>query len=444
MTETAPDAAGDTLTVIGQGGGRFGGRVRVPGDKSISHRAVLFGALASGRTDITGWLPANDCRATVGLVRALGATVTVDGPHVVVEGHGPDGLHEPTGPLDCGGSGTTMRLAAGILAGLPIYTILDGNAQLRSRPMDRVAEPLRRMGATILGRAGGRLAPLAIEGGGLRAIEYQPPMASAQVKSAVLLAGLFATGMTVVREPAPTRDHTERLLRAMGAGVETPATGVVTIWPSELQGLAITVPGDISSAAFLLAAGAIVPDAALTLTGVGVNPTRTGVLDVLRAMGAPIAERDGRLLQGEPVADLQISAAPLRGTTIGGPLIPRLIDELPVLAVVATQAAGVTEVRDAAELRVKETDRIATVAAELARMGAQIRAAPRWLPRDRADPLARRRRRQPRRPPAGDGALRRGPRGRGPDHGRRHGLHRRQLSWLRRHPGDARRGDLGR
>jgi 3-phosphoshikimate 1-carboxyvinyltransferase len=354
----------------------FGGRAEAPGDKSISHRAALFGAVAHGDTRIRGFLAANDCLASLDVARALGVPVEITPEEVVVRGRGPAALAEPERVLFCGGSGTTMRLLAGLMAGQPFYTILDGNAQLRGRPMDRVAGPLRRMGATILGRQGGGLAPLSIQGGGLRGIDYETPVASAQIKSAVLLAGLFAAGRTTVREPSPSRDHTERMLIAMGARVMRSEAAGVSVEPSELQALSLRVPGDISSAAFLLAAAAIVPGGQARIDGVGVNATRTGALEALRAMGAVINETGRRDEQGEPVADLTLEARPLKATRIDGALIPRLIDELPALAVVATQADGVTEVRDAAELRVKETDRIAMIAAELGKLGARIEPLP--------------------------------------------------------------------
>ncbi len=365
----------DSLCVIGPTQ-RLLGRVSVPGDKAIAHRAALFGALAEGPTVIYGFPPGDDCLATLEVVRGLGVTVTQDGDTVTIHGSGPTGLREPDRLLACGGSGTTLRLAAGLLAGQPFTSILDGNAQLRTRPMDRVAEPLRRMGATILGRAGGTLAPLSIQGGGLQAIEYQTPIASAQVKTAVLLAGLAAEGRTTVREPQPSRDHSERMLKAMGAAISITKAGAIRIERGPLQPLTLHVPGDISSAAFVLAAAVLVPDAQVRIEGVGVNPTRTGILDALRAMGAEIRLDNEREGNGEPLADLLVEARPLHGTTIAGALIPRLIDELPVLAVVAGQAVGVTEVRDAGELRVKESDRIATIVAELRALGVAIEPLP--------------------------------------------------------------------
>lgn len=367
------------------------GRVRVPGDKSISHRALLLGALAEGPTYVRGWLPAADCQATWRCVQALGVEVSrlsaseegeaafpIASLDLVVHGRGLRGLREPTDVLDCGGSGTTARLLSGILAGQPFLSVLTGNEQLRRRPMGRVAEPLRRMGATVLGRDGGRLLPLVIQGGDLEGLDYILPVASAQVKSAVLLAGLYAQAPVTVQEPGPARDHTERMLLAMGAPL-TKVGNVVSLAPRTpgLQPLDLTVPGDPSSAAFLLVAASLVPHSEVVIEGVGLNPTRTGLLDALQAMGAHIEVLDQRDAGGEPVGDLKVRTADgLRATEVAGPLIPRLIDELPILAVAATQATGVTVVRDAAELRVKETDRIATVAGELRKMGAQVEERP--------------------------------------------------------------------
>lgn len=350
-------------------------RLRVPGDKSISHRAAMFGAIADGTTRIRNFLPATDCLATLDVVRGLGIEVEYGDAEVLVHGRGLNGLSEPARPLECGGSGTTMRLMSGLLAGQPFYTVLAGNAQLSRRPMDRVARPLREMGATILGRDGGRLAPLSFQGGGLRAISYRSPVASAQVKSAVLLAGLFADGETSVEEPASTRDHTERMLKAMDANLDVDGN-VVRIRPSHLKALDIDVPGDISSAAFLLAAAAIVPGSRVVVEGVGMNRGRTGFLDALRSMGAEVRLLNERESNGEPVADVEVSHAELQGISITPDDVPGMIDELPLLAVVATQATGTTEVRGATELRVKETDRIATTAAELSHLGACIEPLP--------------------------------------------------------------------
>lgn len=356
------------------------GHVEVPGDKSISHRAAMLGAVAEGTTRISNFLPANDCLATLAAVSDLGIAVEYAGDVVLVHGRGLMGLCEPAGPVECGGSGTTMRLLAGLLAGRSMYSVLAGNAQLSRRPMDRVAVPLRRMGATILGRTGGKYPPLSIMGGNLQAIHYEMPVASAQVKSAVLLAGLSADGITSVVELAPTRDHTERMLAAMRVRVDSVGDTVQIVPASRLEPLDMYVPGDISAAAFMLAAAAIVPGSRLVIPRVGVNPGRVGILRALQRMwdqqGGGVRLHNERLENGEPVADLEVSHGSLRGITLPAHEVPTLIDELPVLAVIATQAEGVTEVRGATELRVKETDRIATTVTELRRMGAKIESLP--------------------------------------------------------------------
>ncbi len=359
---------------------RLAGRVLVPGDKSISHRAALFGALASGRTEITGFLEGEDCLATLRAVRALGVEVTRKGPgHYLVDGGGPDGLTEPEDVIDCGNAGTGARLLLGVLAGQPFWSILTGDESLRSRPMDRVAAPLRRMGATVVGRGEGSRLPLAVRGARpLKAITYESPVASAQVKTALLLAGLWADGPVTVREPSQSRDHTERMLGGFGARLTATPEGVTLTPGGELRGLPVAVPGDISSAAFFLVAGALMADPELTVVHVGTNPTRTGVLEVLEAMGASIRRQapPGPGGAAEPAADLVVRRSRLRGAEIGGPVIPRLIDEVPILAVAATLAEGPTDVRDAAELRVKESDRIRAITAELGRMGARITERP--------------------------------------------------------------------
>ena len=350
------------------------GSLSVPGDKSISHRALLLGAIADGRSRVANFLNSADCQATLNVVRALGIEVQEVSPtELIVQGKGLRGWQEAAGVLDCGGSGTTMRLLAGLLAGQPFLSILAGNAALSRRPMERVAVPLRRMGATVLGRQGGKLPPLVIDGGRLHGIDYAMPVASAQVKSSILLAGLYADGPTTVREPAPSRDHSERMLRALGVAVQSKGT-VITVEPpaAPLEAVDIAVPGDISSAAFLMVAACIIPGSAVTVTDCGVNPTRTGIIDALRRMGAAITLDERPSAGSEPVAHVQAQASALQATTIGGDEIPRLIDEAPILAVAATQAQGVTVVRDAAELRVKESDRISALAAELRKLGAHI------------------------------------------------------------------------
>lgn len=356
---------------------RLEGAITVPGDKSISHRAALFGALAEGVTDIRGFLEAEDCRRTLAAVEALGVEVSRKGPaEYRLASAGLRSLNEPSDVIDCGNSGTTARLLLGVLATQPFWTILTGDESLRRRPMGRVVEPLMRMGATIVGRGEGTRLPLAARGAErLRAIEYALPVASAQVKSAVLLAGLGAGGPVSVTEPAASRDHTEQMLRQFGARVETRGLAT-TIVPGPLQGASITVPGDISSAAFLLVAGLVVAEGAVTVTGVGLNPTRTGALDVLAAMGANLLIEPDALGPGEPTGTVTARHGELRGAVIGGALIPRLLDEVPALAVAAAVAVGPTEIRDAAELRVKESDRLAVLARELRTLGARIAERP--------------------------------------------------------------------
>lgn len=344
------------------------GVLSVPGDKSISHRAVMFGALADGDTRITGFLMGEDCLSTIGCFRKMGVPIEIREQEVVVHGVGLHGLREPDGPLYTGNSGTTTRLLSGILAAQPFPVSMTGDASIEKRPMGRIIAPLREMGADIHGRDG-KFCPLTIRPAALHGVTYEMPVASAQLKSAILLAGLYADGPTTVVEPAPSRDHTERMLRAFGARVETEGRRVTVYAPSALRAVDLAVPGDISSAAFFLVAGAVVPGSELTVRNVGVNPTRDGVLEVLRAMGADISVsnfRDG----AEPTADLTVRSSPLHGVEIAGGLIPRLIDELPVLAVAAAFAEGETVIRDAQELKVKESDRIAAMAAELSRAGA--------------------------------------------------------------------------
>jgi len=363
--------------LVTQPSGPLRGHVPVPGDKSISHRALLLGAIAEETSRVENFLPAADCLATLHAVRALGVEVKEHTPTtLIIHGRGLRGLQEPDDVLDCGGSGTTMRLLVGMLAGQPFLSVLTGNAQLQRRPMGRVVEPLRRMGATVLGREGGLRPPLALQGGNLRGIDYTLPVASAQVKSALLLAGLYADGPTTLREPGPARDHTERMLIAMEGRLQI-ADGRLRIDPGEqLQALDVTMPGDFSSAAFLIVAATLVSGSEITIEGVGVNHTRTGLLDVLWAMGADVTLHDERTVSGEPVADLTARASELCGVKVSGALVVRAIDEFPILAVAATQAQGETVVRDAAELRMKETDRVTTTVQELHRLGAEIAPRP--------------------------------------------------------------------
>lgn len=346
------------------------GHLHPPGDKSISHRALLLAAIADGQSNITNFLPSRDCLATLACVRDLEVRITVHDHALTVHGQGLRGLHPPTGPLDCVRSGTTMRLLAGLLSGQPFPSILTGDTQLLRRPMERVAAPLRQMGASIETSAGH--APLRIQGGRISGGELPLTVPSAQVKSAVLLAGLYASSPLTVQQSAPTRDHTERMLAAMGADIGADGDRVTLTPSSSLAPLSIDIPGDISAAAFPIVGATLVPKSEVTLAGVGINPTRTGLIDVLQEMGAEIALSDQRLVGNEPVGDITVRYAQLHGLEIGGETVVRLIDELPLLAVAATQAEGETVVRDASELRVKETDRIATVVAELRKLGAQI------------------------------------------------------------------------
>ncbi|MBE0466805.1 MAG: 3-phosphoshikimate 1-carboxyvinyltransferase [Candidatus Desulforudis sp.] len=353
------------------------GEISVPGDKSISHRAVMLGALAQGETVATNFLSGEDCLATIRCFQALG--VEIDGPrddNVRIRGRGLFALQEPEDVLDTGNSGTTMRLLLGILAGQPFFSVVTGDASLRRRPMGRVTQPLLQMGAVCMGRDGANYAPIAVSGGRLRAISHQLPVASAQLKSALLLAGLFADERTIISEPIPTRDHTERMLAAFGASLSREGRTVGVDPAPQLQGREITVPGDISSAAFLIVGALITPDSDLLVRGVGVNPTRTGVLDALSRMGARITVRDFRDSGGEPVADIRVQSSMLQGTVIDGPLIPRLIDEIPILTVAAVFARGETVFRDATELRVKESDRLSAIRMELNRLGADIHETP--------------------------------------------------------------------
>ncbi|MEB3308301.1 MAG: 3-phosphoshikimate 1-carboxyvinyltransferase [Cyanobacteriota bacterium] len=373
---SSDSAACQPLTLAG--GGSLSGTVRVPGDKSISHRALLFGAIAEGTTRIEGLLPAEDPLSTAACLRAMGVEVSPiqAGEPVLVQGVGLDGLQEPADVLDCGNSGTTMRLMLGLLAGRSGRCfVLSGDSSLRGRPMRRVAEPLSRMGARIHGRRENNYAPLAVLGQPLRGATIHTPVASAQVKSALLLAALSAEGPTTVIEPAQSRDHSERMLRAFGAQLTVSGAErtTVDVTPgASLRGQSVVVPGDISSAAFWLVAAAITPGAELTVENVGLNPSRTGVLEVLEQMGARIAVFNRRDVAGEPVGDLRVCQGPLQAFSISGGLIPRLVDEIPVLAVAACHAEGVSRISGAGELRVKETDRLAVMARQLGAMGARI------------------------------------------------------------------------
>jgi 3-phosphoshikimate 1-carboxyvinyltransferase len=358
----------DQFVVHPRGGLR--GSTRVPGDKSMSHRAVFFGALAKGRTHVRGWLPAGDTEASLRAIQTLGVAVTrVSKTELIIDG---GTMRAPTETLDLVNAGTGIRLLAGIMAGQPFPTVLDGSGQLRRRPMNRIITPLKQMGAAIESNNG--YAPLALSPAQLRGITYHMPMASAQVKSAILLAGLFADSETVVIQPGPARDHTERMLIALGANLKIDESAKsVTVTPgATFKPLDFEVPGDISSAAFPLVAALIVPDSDITLEHINLNSTRTGILDVLREMGANITVTQTGDAAGEPVGTIRARHSALKGVRIGGEVVVRMIDEFPIFMVAALFAEGETFVRDAGELRVKETDRIAVMVKELAKLGASI------------------------------------------------------------------------
>lgn len=348
------------------------GELTVPGDKSISHRAVMFGALAQGMTEVHHFLKGADCLSTIDCFRRLGIRIEETDDVLLIHGKGLDGLVSPTDILDAGNSGTTTRLLAGILAAQPFSSTLTGDASLQKRPMKRIVDPLTQMGASLTSINENGCVPLRIAGRPLHGIHYISPVASAQVKSAVLLAGLYAEGETSVTEPFVSRDHTELMLGSFGAQIAASGT-TVTIQPRPaLSGQCITVPGDISSAAYFIAAALLVPNSEVLIRNVGINPTRDGILKAAQAMGGNIQLLNRRTAGGEPVADLLVTSSSLHGITIEGSMIPGLIDELPVIAVMAAAAQGTTVIRDAAELKVKESDRIAVMVKNLSAMGADI------------------------------------------------------------------------
>jgi 3-phosphoshikimate 1-carboxyvinyltransferase len=356
-----------------EGASHFRGHFRVPGDKSISHRAALFGAMARGETRISGFSSAADCASTLSCLQALGVGVRLDGPSVILDGQGLEGLRPPHDALDAGNSGSTLRMLAGILAGRPFRSVLTGDASLRRRPVERVAAPLRAMGAKVESTDG--RPPLTLEGGALHGIHWDLPVASAQVKTAVLLAGLQGDGVTSVREPEMSRDHTERLLPAFGVGVERRGLEVSVYGGTPLRGAVIDVPGDASSAAFLVVAALLLPGSEVRIDGVLLNSTRTAFLEVLREMGGEIETGVDRGAP-EPVGHIVARSSRLRGTTIAPQTVPALIDEVPALAVAGALAEGTFRLEGAAELRVKESDRIAALAEGLRRMGASVEERP--------------------------------------------------------------------
>ncbi|ANZ97230.1 3-phosphoshikimate 1-carboxyvinyltransferase [Brochothrix thermosphacta] len=354
---------------------QLNGTIEVPGDKSISHRAIMFGALANGQTTIEHFLHGEDCLSTIAVFRQLGVAIDVSSDKITVHGTGIESLKQPSTILDVGNSGTTIRLMMGILAGRPFESQLTGDASIQKRPMNRVITPLKTMSAAISAQEGG-LTPVTVSAvEAITGINYDMPVASAQVKSALLFAGMQSDDVTIINEKEKSRDHTERMLQQFGGEITINGLSISITKQPPLQGQNIYVPGDISSAAFFLVAASLLAGSKVTLKNVGMNPTRTGIIDVLRDMGAAIAETS-QPTTGEPLSDLTVSAAPLKATEIGGSLIPRLIDELPIIALLATQAEGTTVIKDAEELKVKETNRIDTVAEELTKMGADITATP--------------------------------------------------------------------
>lgn len=350
------------------------GEVSIPGDKSISHRAVMFGSLAEGTTEVTNFLQGADCLSTISCFRKLGIEIENTSQRILIHGKGLHGLTEPSDTLDTGNSGTTTRLISGILAGQRFTTILNGDASIQTRPMKRIITPLSMMGADITSLKGNDCAPLRICGGQLHGITYKSPVASAQVKSCVLLAGLYADAPTSVTEPVLSRNHTELMLAGFGAHVASSGT-TATIEPEpDLNGMKIEVPGDISSAAYFLAAGLMIPNSEILIKNVGINPTRDGILRVAKEMGGDITILNEKTSGGEPTCDLLVRSSSLKGVTIGGEIIPTLIDEIPMIAVMACFAEGITTIKDAQELKVKESNRIDTVVTNLKAMGAHIEA----------------------------------------------------------------------
>lgn len=354
---------------------RLKGELTIPGDKSISHRSIMLGSIARGTTEIDNFLQGADCLSTISCFQNMGVDIENRPTSVVVHGNGLRGLKKPASVLDCGNSGTTTRLISGILCGQDFSVMLTGDESIQKRPMKRIIEPLTAMGANIRSQNNDGCAPLVITPGSLHGIHYQSPVASAQVKSAILLAGLYADGITTVTEPYVSRNHTELMLKRFGAAIRTEGTSATVTPVTELYGNKITIPGDISSAAFFIAAGLLIPDSEILIKNTGINPTRDGILRVCRSMGADITLLNNNG-SGEPTADLLVRGSHLRGTVIEGAIIPTLIDELPVIAVMACHAEGETIIRDAAELKVKESNRIQVMTENLTAMGADVEETP--------------------------------------------------------------------
>ncbi|OES44493.1 3-phosphoshikimate 1-carboxyvinyltransferase [Domibacillus iocasae] len=351
----------------------LGGSIEVPGDKSISHRSIMFGALADGKTTIRHFLKGEDCLSTIDCFRKLGVQIDETEEEIIVHGKGWDGLKEPSAILDTGNSGTTTRLMLGILAGRPFHSVMIGDESIGKRPMDRVTVPLAAMGADIAGRDNGRFTPLSIRGRKLNTTEYKLPVASAQVKSAVMFAALQADGESVIIEPEATRDHTEKMIEQFGGKIRREGDRIIVQGGQTFKGTDVYVPGDISSAAFFMVAAAITPNSEVILENTGLNETRTGIIDVFKQMGADMTV-EKTTKSGEEIGTITVKTSQLKGTEISGSIIPRLIDEIPVIALLATQAEGDTIIRDAEELKVKETNRIDTVVDELKKLGADIEA----------------------------------------------------------------------
>lgn len=350
------------------------GTIRIPGDKSVSHRSIMFGAIAEGTTTVEGFLQSDDCLSTIDCFQKLGVDISIEGEKVTIKSDGIVNWKEPDEILFTGNSGTTTRLMLGILAGSSVSSVLIGDESIQKRPMRRVTDPLKEMSAKLIGRENGQFTPIAVEGTQLQAIRYTMPVASAQVKSAILLAALNADGETIVEELETSRDHTEKMLQHFGATITVDGKIIRLQGGQKLTGTHVVVPGDISSAAFFLVAGAIVPNSKLTLTNVGLNETRTGIMDVLQSMGASFTVNDSENSSHEEMGTIEIESSNLVGTEIGGELIPRLIDEIPIIALLATQATGKTVIKNAEELKVKETNRIDAVVNELKKLGANITA----------------------------------------------------------------------
>jgi 3-phosphoshikimate 1-carboxyvinyltransferase len=352
------------------------GEIKVGGDKSITHRAFIIGSIAKGITTLKDYSKCEDCMTTLEIMKKLGVNILKNKATIKIEGKGLHGLTEPLDVLDCRNSGTSMRLLSGLLAGQKFFSILTGDSSLNKRPMKRIIEPLSLMGADISSRNNNQFAPLAIKGRNLKAINYTTPVASAQIKSSIILASLYAEGNSSITEPAKSRDHTERMLNLFGAKIETSGNQISIKEKNKLVAKDITVPGDISSAAFFLVLASVIKGSKVLIRNVGINPTRTGILEVLQKMGANISLKNEKDKNYEPIADLLVKGTELKGIEISGDMIPKIIDEIPILAVAATQAEGITQIKDARELRVKETDRIYAITTGLKKMGAKIEEKP--------------------------------------------------------------------